>query len=79
MSAPDYQRYEAEVAQFTNADTLKVQADQAGDGEKRVAHDLVHLIQRGGSMSFQFSMTPDQARELGMHLCLAADAVEQVE
>lgn len=41
-----------------------------GIGQKNVT-----LVQRGGSMSFQFFMTPAQAREMAMALIAAAEAL----
>jgi hypothetical protein len=37
---------------------------------------LVTLIQRSGSLDFQFSMRPQQARELATALIVEADALE---
>ena len=39
---------------------------------------LVTLIQNAGSQRFQHTMTPDQAREMGLALFAMADAIEEV-
>lgn len=43
--------------------------------EPGIAQKLVTLTQGAGSMNFQFSMTPAQAREMAMALIAAAEAL----
>lgn len=59
------------VKQFTEADSVEVEGVNHPSCGK-----LVNIIQRAGSMHFQFSMTPDQARQLGDALFQHADALE---
>jgi len=63
--------YRARVMQFTEGDALDVIArHHQGCG------DFVSLTQRAGSLSFHFSMTPAQARELAAHLIEGARVLE---
>ena len=63
--------YRAQVMQFTEADALDVSAwHHQGCG------DLVNLTQSAGSLSFQFSMSPAQARELAAHLIEGARVLD---
>ena len=39
--------------------------------------NLVNIIQDGGSLRFQHSMTPEQAREMAAALVAMADAFEE--
>ena len=39
---------------------------------------LVTLIQNAGSVRFQHTMTPSQARDMGVALLAMADAIEEV-
>ena len=40
--------------------------------------NLVNIIQDGGSLSFQHSMTPEQAREMAAALVAMANSFEEV-
>ena len=63
--------YRARVMQFTEADALNVIAwRHQGCG------DIVDLTQSAGSLSFHFSMTPTQARELAAHLIEGARVLD---
>ena len=68
------------VKNFTGSDTLRCQADYyaSATGEPGSGDRLVHLIQYAGSMSMQFSLVPEAARELAdaLHACANALAVE---
>lgn len=61
----------AKIPQFTERDAVEVSS---------VNHPscgpLVTLMQRAGSMNFQFDMTPDQARVLAVALVQHANALE---
>lgn len=66
------------VSNFTDADVLQVsatfyEAGQVGEEELR----LVMLRQSAGSMSFQHSMTPKQARDMAALLVQCAEALER--
>jgi hypothetical protein len=65
-----------EIFNFVESEKLRVEAYTARLDEGIPA--LVHLIQEGGSMRFQFSMTTTQARELAASLVVAADELEPV-
>lgn len=62
------------IYQFTERDSVTINSTN----NKEVG-PLVNLIQDAGSMRFQFSMTPEQAREMAEALIAHADALEQAE
>lgn len=43
--------------------------------QRNIAEKLVLLQQQSGSMSFQFSMRPEQARQFAMALIAAAESL----
>ena len=57
---------------FVDNQTIRAQITSWSGGSN------VSLTQRAGSMDFQFSMTPTQARILAADLLALADEVEQV-
>jgi hypothetical protein len=62
------------IHQFTGADSVEITGASVQD-----IGPLVSIIQSSGSMRFQFSMTPAQAREMAVALERHADALEQAE
>lgn len=62
------------IYQFTERDSVTINSTN----NKEVG-PLVNLIQDAGSMRFQFSMTPAQAREMAEALIAHADALEQAK
>lgn len=64
-----------EINQFTNTDSLFLSNSIYEFDRKKTP--LVTITQRSGSMSFQFDMTVEQARNLAMALMSHAAAVEQ--
>lgn len=67
-------KYEWVAVGAVGPDRLKVSAvDWTAD--PRIGIKEVLLTQTGGSMSFQFGMTPAQAREMAMALIAAAEAL----
>ena len=73
MPVPEVE-YQASVKQFTETETLEVvMFKHPSIGE------LVNLVHRSGSLSFQFPMTPDQALELAGHLIEASRVPEGEE
>lgn len=56
------------IYQFTDADAVEISSDNHPS-----CGELVNMIQRAGSMHFQFSMTPDQARQMASALIAHAD------
>ena len=67
-------KYSASVKQFTETETLDVIAR-----EYPTLGNLVNLVHRSGSLSFHFTMTPDQALELAGHLIEASSVPEGEE
>ena len=61
------------IPNFTGGSPVAVMAIAAAD-----YGNLVMLIQHGGAMSFQHSMTPDQAREMAGALVALADRFIEV-
>lgn len=61
-----------QIKDFTDRDPIEVEP-LFHDGKKYVL-----ITQRGGSMSFQHSMRPDQAAFLASALQMAAEEVEQM-
>jgi len=62
------------IYQFTEHDSVTI----SSTNNKEIG-PLVSIIQGVGSMRFQFSMTPAQAREMAVALERHADALEQAE
>jgi len=62
------------IYQFTERDSVTINSTN----NKEVG-PLVNLIQDAGSMRFQFSMKPAQARAMAVSLERHADALEQAE
>ena len=63
----------AHINNFCGANPIKISArthPQIGN--------LVNINQDGGSLSFQHSMTPDQARQMASALLAMADSFEEV-
>lgn len=59
------------IENFTGGQEVKVDADMHPS-----CGPLVMIMQWGGSMSFQFSMKPEQARQLGAALYELADSLD---
>lgn len=55
------------ISNFTKAEAVEIAVVEASYGS------LVTLFQRAGSSWFQFSMTPEQAREMAAVLITLAD------
>lgn len=62
------------IYQFTKAHAVEI----VGTKHAEIG-PLVSIIQGAGSMRFQFSMAPAQAREMAVALERHADALEQAE
>lgn len=62
------------IYQFTLAQSVEI----VGTTHAEIG-PLVSIIQNAGSMRYQFSMTPAQAREMADALIAHADALEQAE
>lgn len=62
------------IYQFTERDSVTINSTN----NKEIG-PLVNLIQDAGSMRFQFSMKPEQAREMSAALIAHADALEQAK
>jgi len=62
------------IYQFTKAHAV----DIVGTSHAEIG-PLVSIIQGSGSLRFQFSMTPAQAREMADALIAHADALEQAK
>lgn len=62
------------IYQFTKAHAVEI----VGTKHAEIG-PLVSIIQNSGSLRFQFSMTPAQAREMASSLIAHADALEQAE
>ena len=61
-----------QIKDFCDIHCVEVEAHQHKDDR------LVLLTQRGGSMSFQHSMRPDQARFMAASLAMAAEQAEKL-
>lgn len=60
------------IYQFTGRDNIEI----VGTSHAEIG-PIVSIIQNSGSLRFQFSMTPAQAREMAVALERHADALEQ--
>ena len=63
----------AHINNFCGANPIKISAHTHPS-----IGNLVNIIQDGGSLSFQHSMTPEQAREMAAALVAMANSFEEV-
>ena len=66
-----FQPLKRSIKNFVEYDSIEIQGVHHGE-------ELVIITQRGASMYFKFTMTPDQAREMAEALMDSAYEIEQL-